>query len=92
VRGIFFFDDGEQRVRESVERGGIDAPGIADGIGDKGEMRPVDQRHAIEKKQSHAGMMDRILALVSSYRSDGACPNLIRIRFPSDDLAFIMRL
>lgn len=69
VSGIFLFDDGEQCVREAVESGGIDALGIADGIGDKGEMRPVDQRHAIEKKQSHAGMMEKISPVVSSYRS-----------------------
>jgi hypothetical protein len=53
--GLLLFQDGEQGVDEAVERGGVDAFGVPDGIMDKGEMGAVNQSHAIEQEKTFHG-------------------------------------
>ena len=52
VGWTFLFQNGEQRIDKSVKRGGIDAFGITNGILDEGEMRPVNQGHAVEQEKA----------------------------------------
>src|SRR5258706_15533503 len=44
-------DDFEQRLREAVEGGGVNAFGGEDGAGNQSEMRAVNQGHGIQEKE-----------------------------------------
>ena len=55
VGGLLLFEDGEEGVDEAVERGGVDALGVADGGLDEGEVSTVDQGHAVEQEKAVHG-------------------------------------
>ena len=52
VRGAFVLQNAQQRIGEAVHGGSIDSLGIADGIGEKGEVGSVSQGHSIQNKKA----------------------------------------
>ena len=61
VGGLLVLEDVEQRLGESVERGGVHAFGREDGASNEREVRSIHQRHAVQQEQflRHAKSLTR---------------------------------
>ncbi len=58
VGGVLLFQDGEKRVDEAVEGGGVDAFGVPDRGLDEGEVGAVNEGHAVEQEKAVHGPVE----------------------------------
>ncbi len=79
VRRVFLFEDEQQRVDESVERGGVGALGVADRVLDEREVGAIHQGHAVEEEKAfHDRSLDGHFRRVQKSAFSAACPRMAR--------------